>query len=63
MNQPSRPLMARRPLVLPVASATAQAITSTTAVRMAVPRFESMPAMPSFARMEVRAAKKVESRA
>ena len=37
-----------------------QAITSTTPVRMAVPRLDSTPEMPTLARMEVRAANTAE---
>ena len=38
-------------------------ISSTTAVRIAVPRFDSTPEIPTFARMEVSAAKIAESTA
>ena len=40
-----------------------QAITSTTAVRMAVARLEGTPSMPTFAKMEVRAAKTADKSA
>ena len=41
----------------PLANTTSQAIPSTTTVRMAVPRLDSTPEIPTFARMEVRDAK------
>ena len=47
----------------PAASTTSQAITSTTPVRMAVPRLDSTPEIPIFPRMEVRLAKNAEPQA
>jgi len=50
-------------LLTPVIKTIPHAITSTTTVRIAVARLESMPLMPSFARMEVSAAKTADSSA
>ena len=47
----------------PAANTIAQLKTSTTAVRMAVARLESIPATPIFARIAVSPAKKAESSA
>ena len=64
---PDRPRRPNSPLgmfftvsCLPVTNTTTQAITSTTPVRMAVPKLESMPSMPILPRIEVKLAKTAE---
>lgn len=47
----------------PVAKTMTQAMTSTTPVRMAVPRLDSTPVMPIFPRMDVRLANTAEPHA
>ncbi len=56
-------LMSVMPPWVLVRSTMPQAMTSTTAVRMAVARLEDTPSMPTFARMEVRAAKTADKSA
>ena len=48
---------------LPVTRTMTQAMTSTTPVRMAVPRLDSTPWMPTLPRMAVRLAKMAEPKA
>ena len=48
---------------LPLTNTTTHAITRTTQVLMAVPRFDSTPSMPTFPRIAVRLANTVESNA
>lgn len=47
----------------PDANTTTQAITSTTKVRIAVPRLDSTPVIPAFPRIAVRLAKTADSHA
>lgn len=56
-NAQLRRLISERPPWVLVMKTMPQAIRSTTTVRTAVARVELTPSMPSFARMEVRAAK------
>ena len=55
--------MLHTPSAVPVAKTTSHAMTSTTAVRTAVARFELTPSMPTFASIEVKAAKNAEHNA
>ena len=48
---------------MPCTSTMPQAITSTTSVRIAVPRFDSTPSMPIFPRIAVKLAKMAENTA
>ena len=48
---------------LPFTKTTTQAMMSTTTVRIAVPRLDSMPSMPTLASMDVSAAKTAENTA
>ena len=59
----SRPGTCRTSLTLPVTSTMTQAMTSTTPVRMAVPRLDSTPWIPTLPRMAVRLAKMAEPKA
>ena len=59
----SRPLTWHTSCPFPRAKTIPHDMTSTTQVRMAVPRFDSTPSMPTFLRMEVSAAKTAESTA
>ena len=58
MNANSRRGTCRTAPALPVTSTMSQAITNTTPVRMAVPRLDSTPEMPTLPRMAVRLAKR-----
>jgi hypothetical protein len=51
------------PFCLPVINTTAHAITKTAIVRIAVARFELIFPMPAFARIEVNAANRADSKA
>ena len=63
MNSSSFGGMVRTSRAFPATSTMTQAITSTTPVRMAVPRLDSTPEMPSFPKMEVRLANTAEPKA
>ena len=56
-------LIAESPACALVRNTIPQAIITTTTVRTAVARFESTPSMPTFAKIEVKAAKVAEKRA
>lgn len=58
-----RPPMSPMPWCFPVRKTIPQAITRTTAVRIAVARLELIPSIPSLARMEVSAANSADSSA
>ena len=59
--KPSSPFGTSRSFApLPVTNTIIHDITSTTPVRMAVPRFDSTPEMPTLPRMEVRLANTAE---
>ena len=60
MKPSSRPEISLISPPLPVTNTMPQAMTSTTAVRIAVPRLDSTPEMPIFPRMEVRLANTAE---
>ena len=60
MNASSLRGMARTSFCFPCTKTISQAMTSTTQVRIAVPRLDSTPEIPIFPRMEVRLAKKAE---
>ena len=63
MKISSRRGTCRTALALPVTSTMTQAMTSTTPVRMAVPRLDSTPWIPTFPRMAVRLANIAEPKA
>ena len=60
INSSSRFGICRTVCSLPAIGTIAQAMTSTTAVRIAVPRLDSTPLMPTLPRMEVRLANTAE---